>query len=115
MKELDDLLPPIDGDTRGRAALELGLVLRHASPGAEGPLRDTQAACHQAVARMASAAFGRFGHSTAEVLFVLATSRLAVTGTRVAKRIDRLARRVARPNPVRTDVRTGHGRRLKSS
>jgi len=67
---------------------------------------------------MASAAFGRFGHPAAEVLFVLATSRLAMTGTtgtRVAMRIDRLARCVARPDPVRTDIRTGHGRRLKAS
>jgi len=64
---------------------------------------------------MASAAFGRFGHSAAQVLFVLATSRLAMTattGTRVAMRIDRLARCVARLDPVRTDVRTGLSRRF---
>lgn len=118
MQELNHLLPPIDGDTRGRAAPHFGLVRRHAAPGAEGPFRHSQAACHQAVARMAAAALGRFGHSAAEVLFLLATSRLAMTGTtgtRVAMRIDRVARRLARPDLVRTDVRTGHGRWLEAS
>lgn len=94
MKELNHLLPPLDRGTARRSASQLGLVLRRPPPGAECPLRDMQAACQLAIARMASAALSRFCHCAAEVLFRLPTSRLAVTGTtgtRVAMRIDRVA------------------------